>query len=347
VEVKSYLTNIRMRLIVVFLIFMSGIQEADSQSAVRADSIYALIKSQSIHRNTADWKAIDKGLNAKFLSASDGVDSIKSLIYVFEQLNDFHSSITFRNKQYGNYPSFDDSTLKHLVSLVMKSQEQNGIIKTAILLEKYGYIQVPGIKAQGNLIDVFAKVLSDSLCELASKGMEGYIIDLRLNGGGQLSSMVTGLSQLLGAGYLGSGVNLSGELTYKFEIIDDNFNINGNPMTKLLNDCYFFIEDKPVVLITGPATMSSGSILAIIFKQRPNTFFIGEPTAEGYSTGNDFFYFGPDLQMNLSTSFNQDRANILYKNSVNPDLLIKGKDDFENLEKDGKIIQALDWFKKQ
>ncbi len=116
-------------------------------------------------------------------------------------------------------------------------------------------------------------------------------------------------------------------------------------MTTIKNRCDIDLSDKPVVVLIGPVTRSSGSIVAIAFKQRPNTFFIGEPTADGYSTGNDFFYFGAALTMNLSTTFQQDRGKIVYKNAVPPDLVLKDGDNFEALPDDLKVREAVNWIK--
>jgi carboxyl-terminal processing protease len=265
------------------------------------------------------------------------------LVSVFEQMNDFHSQITYNNRQFSNYPMFDDSTLKYLQPLVMLSQTQNGIIKTKLLLNEFVYIQVPGIQALGDQINEYAKALSDSICIYKDRNIKGFIVDLRLNSGGQLSSMIAGLNSLLGNSCLGGGVDFSNTETKRFELKDGNFYINGSPMTCVQNYCVSQFDEFPVAILIGPATRSSGSITAIAFKTRPKTVFIGEPTADGYSTGNDYFYFGYNLSMNLSTEFSQDRKGTVYKNSVNPDIYIKGGYDFDNLLNDKTILSAFEW----
>jgi carboxyl-terminal processing protease len=63
----------------------------------------------------------------------------------------------------------------------------------------------------------------------------------------------------------------------------------------------------PIVVIIGPVTKSAGSMLAIAFKGRPNTFVIGEPTADGYTTSNGYFQFAPNLTLNFATNYVADR----------------------------------------
>lgn len=316
-----------------------------SQS-INIDSAYSLIKEKSIFSKKADWKQIHTGFTDKLSTAKNGIDSIRSLVYVFEQLGDVHSAITYNGRQYSNYPVFDDTTLQYLLPLVTKSQQQTGIIKKEMLQSKYLYLQVPGIQAWGEMTNRYAQSIADSLCTVDLKNISGYIIDLRLNGGGQLSAMLSGLNQLLGNSYVGGGVTDNGTEVNRFEIKDDNFTINTVAMTAIKNKCIGNIAGKPVVIIIGPVTRSSGSITAIAFKKRPHTFFIGEPTADGYSTGNDYFYFNPNFSLNLSTLYSQDRKKEVYKKSVHPDLTIKGGDNFDQLSADKKIIAAIEWLKK-
>ncbi len=312
-------------------------------SQLPVDSLYKVIKQNSIHSNKADWNKIDKAFKEKLAIAKNDIDSVKCLVYVFELMNDYHSQVTYNNKPYANYPSFSDSALKYLGPLVVKSQQQFGILKTALLKNSYVYIQVPGIQATGAYTNMYAQALADSICRYQHKNIKGFIIDLRLNSGGQLSSMVAGLHMLLGNGYLGGGVDISRTETRKFELVNNNFYIGNAAMTSIITKCTKSYERFPVAVIMGPATRSSGSITAIIFKGRPNTVFIGEPTADGYTTGNDYFYFENNLLLNLSTEFNQDRNGMVYKNSVTPDINTRGTDDFDELLKDSKIKAALNW----
>jgi carboxyl-terminal processing protease len=316
------------------------------QILVSIDSIYSFIKQNSIYSNNADWQFINKEFKTRLQIAKTDIDSIKSIIYVFEQLNDYHSSITYNGRQFSNYPAFDDSSLKYLIPLVNLSNQQMGIFKTKIIEGRYLYLQVPGVKAWGENVAVYAKMLSDSLCINYSSAIKGIVIDLRLNDGGQFSSMATGLALLLGENYIGSGVDVNNTVKFRFNIRNHNLYVNDNPITSIKHNCNYTLSKIPVALLIGPNTRSSGSILAISFKGRKKTFFIGEPTANGYSTGNDYFTYSNNLTLNLSTSFSKDRNGGLYKIFVNPDVIIKGVDNFDNPALDKKVRIALKWLAK-
>ncbi|MBL7997783.1 MAG: protease/peptidase, partial [Candidatus Kapabacteria bacterium] len=102
----------------------------------------------------------------------------------------------------------------------------------------------------------------------------------------------------------------------------------------------------PVAILIGPNTRSSGSILAISFKGRAKTVFIGEHTASGYTTSNYYFPLSTSLFLNLSTTHSIDRNNTVYKVTVEPDVIIRGEDDFNAVTQDNKVKAALQWLKK-
>lgn len=331
------------RTILVFFLISNSIFSI-GQIPVHVDSLYSFIKRNSIHRNEVNWVNIDKGFKTKINLAKTDMDSIKSFIYVFEQLKDFHSSITYNGRQFSNYPEFDDSTLKYLIPLVNLSNQRTGSFVAKILPENLLYLQVPGVQAWGNNVNVYAQNLSDTLCKYILFGTtRGIVLDLRLNDGGQFTSMASGLSLLFGEKYIGGGVNIELNETKKFTIKNGNLWINKNQMTTVIHKKNINLSKLPVAILIGPNTRSAGSILAISFKGRKNTVLIGDSTANGYSTGTDFFSYGSNLFLNLSTAYSIDRDKKVYKLSVPPDILIRGEDDFNYIENDKKVKVAIKW----
>lgn len=327
--------------LILLLIFNSII--TIGQIPVHVDSIYSFIKRNSIHRNDVNWVNIDKGFKIKINLAKTDMDSLKSFIYVFEQLKDFHSSITYNGRQFSNYPDFDDSTLKYLIPLVNLSNQRTGNFVAKILPENLLYLQVPGVQAWGDNVNVYAQNLSDTLCKYISGTTRGIVLDLRLNDGGQFTSMASGLSLLLGETYIGGGVNIELNQTKKLTIKNNNLWVNKNQMTTVIPKKNINLSKLPVAILIGPNTRSAGSILAISFKGRKNTVLIGDSTANGYTTGTDYFSYGSNLFLNLSTAYSIDRNKKVYKLSVPPDILIRGEDDFNNIENDKKVKVAMKW----
>lgn len=318
---------------------------AYGQVSVSIDSVYNIIKQRNVHSKNADWFEIDKGFAEKLIVARNDIDSIKSFSYVFEQLGDYHSAIIYKGNYFTNYPSFDDSTLKYLKPLVNLSIQQVGKFRAEAISDQYLYLQVPGVQAMGEGVSVFAQLLSDTLLKYTTVKTKGIVLDLRLNGGGQFSSMVAGLAPLLGNIYLGGGINSEEIQTMTFKLKNGNIYLNDNQRTSIEHKKNLDLTKIPVAILIGPATRSSGSILAISFKGRNKTIFIGEHTARGYTTSNDYFQLGDDLFLNLSTANSIDRNNIVYKDIVEPDIIISEEDNFNSISRDKKVKKALDWLK--
>jgi len=187
---------------------------------------------------------------------------------------------------------------------------------------------------------------------LKENGITSCIIDLRLNGGGNMYPMLGGLSCFFHDGKIGSSVYANGEIQFNLIIKEDVFyfnNTNGESwqMTFAKDSCDARFENMPVVILLSYITASVGQVTAITFKQRPNTFFIGENTAFGYATGNNYYYFSQQLTMNLSTAFTTDATGNIYRETVLPDRYIISGDNFEDLNKDEKIKNALIWLDKE
>jgi carboxyl-terminal processing protease len=315
------------------------------QAPVSIDSIYNVIKQRNVHSKNANWMQIDKGFAEKLIKAKNDIDSIKSFMYVFEQLKDYHSAIIYKGNYFTNYPTFNDSTLKYLMPLVNLANQQVGKFRAEAISDQFLYLQVPGVQATGDNVSVFAQTLSDTLLKYTHSKTKGIVLDLRLNGGGQFSSMVAGLAPLLGNVYLGGGVNSDEIQTMTFKLKNGNIYLNDNQRTSIKHQKNLDLTKIPVAIIIGPATRSSGSILAISFKGRGKTILIGENTASGYTTSNDYFQLGIDLFLNLSTTNSIDRNNKVYKDIVEPDIIIKGEDNFNSVKNDNKVKVAMKWLK--
>lgn len=315
------------------------------QIPVNIDSIYNFITRNSIHSKDANWQTIDEGFQKRLKLAKTDIDSIQSFVYVFAQLKDFHSSINYNGRQFSNYPEFDDTTLNYLMPLVNLSNQRTNIFSAQILEDDYIHLQVPGVQAWGNDMSVYAQRLSDTLCKYVNNKTKGIVLDLRLNGGGQFSSMAAGLAPLLGDKTIAGGVDSDLKRTMSFELRSGNIFLNGNQMTTIKHKTKYKLTQLPVAILIGPNTRSSGSILAISFKGRPKTIFLGDNTANGYTTSNDYFTYGNNLYLNLSTANSIDRNNKVYKDVVEPDIIVKGEDNFSSVKNDNKVKVALKWLK--
>lgn len=334
------------KIILLYLLFNLS-NTSFGQFPVSIDSVYTFIKYNSVFRNTVDWKKIDTTFINHINSARSLSDTMKCFVSVLESLNDVHSQLFLNNKYYGNYPVFDDTTLAWLKPLNDKSITATNKIYTKLFSKNIAYISVPSVQVYDNKqINEFAQTLSDSINKFSSKKIKGFIIDLRLNGGGNIYPMLSGLSSLLGDNVIGFETDIKDSIVRKWELKKGNFIIGTYQSTNIKQSYNPKLVKIPIVVLIGPITKSSGSMTAIAFKKRPRTIFIGEPTANGYTTSNGYFQFAPNLTTNFATNFVADRSKTTYKTTVNPDITVYHGDNFEDMMQDEKIKLAIQWLTK-
>ncbi len=308
------------------------------------DSLYTFIKYNSILRNTVDWKSIDAHYKMNITNAKTLKDTMNCFVSVLEELNDVHSQIYLNNQYYGNYPHFHDTILTWLKPLNDKSLFQTNQIRTEWLLDKIAYVQVPSFQVYDpTQINYYAQSLYDSIIQFNTKKIKGFILDLRLNGGGNIYPMLSGLSPFLDNQIIAYETDINDQISRTWEIKNGNFIIGGYQTTQISIDSTITLNQIPLVVLIGPVTKSSGSMTGIAFKKRPNTIFIGEPTADGYTSSNGYFQFAPNLNLNFATHYVADRNITIYKTNVNPDFTIYRGDDFDHLMQDEKIKAAIQW----
>jgi len=321
---------------------------SEGQFPVGIDIVYDFIKTNSIHRYQVNWNKEDKQFWSAMSTAHTLKDSMNAFIQVFKDLDDVHSQLHYNNQNYGYLKTDDEHGSDRLHQLAEMARATSGQIKCELLDNQYAYIRIPG----NNIFDAtvanqYGWTLRDTIDYWKQKKqVKGFVIDLRLDRGGNLNPMLNGVSHLLGDGVILNEVDISylrgGPwkiqkgifMGRNFAMPDDNENEN-TPLSEI-----------PVVVLTGPLTASSGSITAIAFRGRKNAISIGEPTAGGYTVSNEYYQFAPNLFLNLAISRVADRNLRFYPAEVEPDIVVKEGDDFENLMRDQKIKRALLWLKE-
>ncbi len=246
------------------------------QLPVSVDSLYTFIKFNSIHRTTVDWKQIDKSFNEQIKNSKSLNDTMNCFVTVLKNLKDVHSQIFLNNQYYGHYTSFEDSVLVRLKPLNDKAISETNKVFTQNIVKGIGYIRVPTFQVfNPEQINDFAQTLADSVSKLTKNCKKGLIIDLRLNGGGNIYPMLSGLSQLLGNKTIGYETDVNDSVIRTWEILNGNFIIGDYQTTNITFKTNPKLEKIPIVIIIGPVTKSAGSMVAIAFRGRPNTYFIG------------------------------------------------------------------------
>ncbi len=186
--------------------------------------------------------------------------------------------------------------------------------------EDIGYIRVkhfPGIGGEQAIN--YAQGLQSMISNKDNDSLLGWVIDLRGNTGGDMWPMLTGLGPLLGDSIIGHFKDPD-EKYIKWKYYDGKTLID-NEKIIATSDPYDIKNKNPKIVVwINKMTASSGEAVAIAFKGKSNTYFIGEPTC-GLTTANQSYIFSDGSKLVLTVASFADR-NMNEYSCIEPDTLI-------------------------
>ena len=306
------------------------------------DTILHIAREHSLFRKNVDWLAITDSVYAKIQGAKTIPEAIPAIQFMLKALGDKHGALVYDGKWYSKTsadkaPDFRKPLLDQLIAGVK--------LKAALLRGHYGYILIPyvGVTAPAD-VAAYAQGVQDSICKINSPAVKGWIIDLRLNRGGNMNSMLAGIGNIIGDGKIGAFLTPDGAIETDWDLKDGDIYVYGMKTVDLANKCTIREHIKVAVLLSE-ATCSSGEVVAIALKGRPNTRFFGERTS-GYVTANNTYKLDRHSFLLLATNYETDRNNNIYRDYIDPDVTMIDGDNFLNLDNDLKIKAALEWLSK-
>lgn len=318
-------------------------QQADSVRLF-VDSALNLMQSKSLYSKDLNWKIISDSVHTLVKNANTYEETAPALRFAFNLLQDKHGWLVINGKDYHNpFVLRDDSRINQATKSVITKPS----VRSKLLQNKYAYLSIPFFGGQTlTSMNAFAQRVQVSLCRVLSPSVKGIIIDLRLNGGGNMYPMIIGISNVIGDGKFTGSVNSKGDNEGWLEMKNHTITLLDTMVIKLQKTCGN-LESKPVAVLIGPATGSSGEQLAIILSLRKKTILIGEPTA-GYVTGNNGYLLpGHENGIVLAESYTIDRNGKIYLKDVEPAIRFNGGDNFSDLSEDEKIKAAIRWINNQ
>jgi C-terminal processing protease CtpA/Prc len=317
-----------------------------------AEEIIDTLKTRWVHRNKfqALWEKIEPVTRQQLAQAKNDEAKARVIVSLFEKMNDVHSSLLHQGKYYAHYEGVDAATYQLLKPLLERQQREAGKCHTEMLEKTIAYVRVTAMNMGSDQIEQAANDLANRVMTLAKQRPQGWIVDLRINGGGNLYPMLLGLQALLGNSVVGGTVNADGQLVQQWVLKREGLfwrDSQGDRQLARLSRIAEIHDDKtPVVVLVGPVTISSGQAVALAFKHRTQSILLGEPTAKGYCTVNQPIQFGKETNLNLAVGYMADRQGNAYETQVLPDLTVEGGEAFDALLEDRKVIAAIQWLRK-
>lgn len=176
-------------------------------------------------------------------------------------------------------------------------------------------VTVPKVTAEEQAVkDAYAAALANGIAGADRATTCGWIVDVRQNHGGDMHPMLAGLIPVLDQGRIGGWVDRAKHTT-ELEIADGKVRVGGRDAAATPTP---YRSSKPVAVLQGPDTGSSGEIVVLAFKGSPRARSFGAPTA-GYSSSNTGTRLYDGTQMLLTTAVDIDRTGAVYGGPVPPD----------------------------
>ena len=314
--------------------------------SLRMDTVFNLIRDNSIYRKKINWIQLKDSVNEKTKGARTVENLIPVILYIFESIHDYHGGLNYMGLRYRPvFPPIlkEKQTLRS--NLVQAIEQQKSRINAIVLDKEYGYISIPKMDARNTEdFERFTKQLLDSVNKLPNN-LKGWIIDLRLNTGGSMYPMINGIGKIIGDGPVVSFIDADGGIS-TWVIIDGKAAIisGEEQLKKYINKPTQKKLPKVAVLIS-PLTKSAGEGTAIALKERPRTKFFGESSA-GFTNGNRVFPIDKNFMLLIATVYTADRNRNIYYDFVNPDVVLIDGDNFDDISNDLKVLEALKWLKE-
>lgn len=309
------------------------------------DTTIAIMQKKALNADLVNWGKLTKELKA----ATANVHSVKEAGFAFtrlyDELKDTHGAFYYKDTAFritGKIKNVDK------INEVTYEELKKGPKLVAMMLNNgIAYVRIPFVSVQDSAgVLKFANRLNDSVTSLLKRNPKGLIIDLRLNQGGNMYPMIAGLRSLYKEG------NISESYTYEFKDKNTSPVIFRNDSLiceyyKIKIDNYKDYSRTRVAVLIGSSTASAGECTAASLTYRSPSVLIGEESM-GLTNGNDgFMVSGNNIGFNLAVGVLKDGKGKRLDEVIQPNIPVAGGDNFTELEKDLKIIRAVEWIVKK
>lgn len=340
---KTNTSTLRSFLAAALIAAASFVQKANAQIP---DSLKAYVwecidtmQNTSLYAKNVDWKAVRAKAKKDLDVAKNITDAENIVIDVFSQLKDHHGMYGGIDTSY-KYKSL--SAERSFSPAILEEYKKPRDVKTRMLHGNIAYYKMPAVIVGSDTAKMryWANRLTDSFCKLEQQSPSAYIIDLRMNNGGNIEPMWQALKGLIGEENKTIMVDASGKI-----VPDDMDSASLLYRASAIPDrvCKFRKNIKVAVLV-GPGTASSGEIIAASFTTRKQTRLFGERTigVANVTQGHIIQQKGY-LLLTVAYIANKNKKP-LKEGFIQPDEMVKSDgDNFAHPENDPTVLAALKW----
>ena len=330
-EVRGFVAPDAVRVYAGLLVAGAGAAEFDDVRATFSDAppgaealaylsgALQLLRQHHYRSTQADWTAIGAEARAAAVGAQTPADTYPAIRLAIAALGERHTFLATPQVAQGQGPE-----------AAMPDVSRDGAV---------GIARLPGLRnAAGDPHGIAARyttTLATGIAEQDKAGACGWLIYLREDTGGNMWPMLGGLDALLGPPPFGWFVMPDGRASAWTRI--DGRPASGPPGPAPGAPGPRQSADRPIAVLLGPRTGSSGEMtaMALIGRERVRTF--GQPTA-GLSTPNSSFPLSDGARLVVTTGKARDRTGFQYEGRIQPD---------ETVALDAAEAAALRWLSEQ
>lgn len=270
----------------------------------------ATIGKNGIYSGSDEWKSTYEECLKMIENAKSYEDTYPAIKKALSVCGGKHSILMTKSESQSTSDSYDE---------VLPTVSLNGDIAV---------IKLPDFLGTAKAGRKYAKVAEDFIHENRDK-INGVVLDLRGNTGGDMGPMATAVSSLLPDGEL---------MYYHYRSYDVPVTLKDGVISNAGTGGKSLYPDEklkvPVAILTDGMTASSGEALTLCFRGLENVKTFGAPTA-GYTSVNMLYSLYDGAQMYLTVAFDKARTGEIFKEtSIEPDVAT-----------DSPLEAALEWLR--
>lgn len=270
----------------------------------------ATIGKNGIYSGSDEWKSTYEECLKMIENAESYEDTYPAIKKALSVCGGKHSMLMTKSESQSTSDSYDE---------VLPTVSLNGDIAV---------IKLPDFLGTAEAGRKYAKVAEDFIHENRDK-VNGVVLDLRGNTGGDMGPMATAVSSLLPDGEL---------MYYHYRSYDVPVTLKDGVISNAGTGGKSLYPDEklkvPVAILTDDMTASSGEALTLCFRGLENVKTFGAPTA-GYTSVNMLYSLYDGAQMYLTVAFDKARTGEIFKEtSIEPDVAT-----------DSPLEAALEWLR--
>lgn len=270
----------------------------------------ATIGKNGIYSGSDEWKSTYEECLKMIENAESYEDTYPAIKKALSVCGGKHSMLMTKSESQSTSDSYDE---------VLPTVSLNGDIAV---------IKLPDFLGTAEAGRKYAKVAEDFIHENRDK-INGVVLDLRGNTGGDMGPMATAVSSLLPDGEL---------MYYHYRSYDVPVTLKDGVISNAGTGGKSPYPDEklkvPVAILTDGMTASSGEALTLCFRGLENVKTFGAPTA-GYTSVNMLYSLYDGAQMYLTVAFDKARTGEVFEETrIEPDVVT-----------DSPLEAALEWLR--